>query len=106
MQLNGLGKEGFRAGHIASFAETDIHQIAIFINTPVEVAPHSFYSDKSFVHQPNLTDSSFPLCSDLVDKMGQKAFLPIPYGFMGELNAYSPNFGFLRTLGDRKKLTK
>ena len=87
VKTDGLGKEGLGSSHITRLTEADIHQIAILINTPVEVAPHSFYSDKGLIHQPDFPDFALSLCPYLVGKMRQKPFLPIPHGFMCKLEA-------------------
>ena len=87
MQLDGLGKEGFGSVHITRLTEANIHEVTILINASVEIAPHAFHSDICFVNEPDLANLAFPFCPYLFGKMRQKPFLPIPHGFMGELEA-------------------
>ena len=87
MQFGSLGEERFSACRIASLAEADIHQIAILINTSIEVTPLPVDTHIGFVYQPDRSNFAFPLRSQLLDKMGEKPLLSIPHRFVGELAA-------------------
>ena len=87
MKTDGLGEEGFGPSHIACLAEANIDQVAIFINASIQVAPHAFYPNIRFVNHPDLAHFALPLHSDLLSKMGQESFFPVPYGLVGELEA-------------------
>ena len=87
VKTDGLSKEGFGASHIPRFTQANVYQIVIRINAPVEIAPHSFYSDIGFVHQPHLTDVALALCPYLFDKMKEEAFFPKPHCFVSKLKA-------------------
>ena len=50
----------------------------------------SFYPDIGFVDQPDLTDLALSLFADLLGKMRQESFFPVPYGLVGELKASQP----------------
>lgn len=60
-EVEGFLEKGFRRCHIPMLAEKDIHQVSVFVNTAIEVAPFAAYLDVSFVHEPRVTNfmSSF-----------------------------------------------
>lgn len=49
MKLDGLRKEGFGSGHVARLAEVRFDKVAVFVDAPIQVAPHPFETDVHFI---------------------------------------------------------
>jgi len=88
----GLSKEGFRCFEISFLTQPYIHQIAIFINASIQIEPLALHSDIGFIDKPNLANFSLAFRSQLLSNTFAKAFFPIAYCFMRELNSQSEEF--------------
>ena len=75
------------SSHVSFFTKSHIHEIFILISAPIPIAPTSGNSDISFIDKPNSADFSPSLFSDLFGKIRQKAFLPVPNGFIRKLKS-------------------
>ena len=65
MKGHRLSEEGFGPHHITSGTQSNIHQIALFINAAIQIASRAVDSNVSFIDMPDLAHFCFALGSAL-----------------------------------------
>ena len=82
MESECLSKECFGPFHISRGTESDIDEIPIGINAPIEITPGACDLNISFIYKPYTAYFSPPFSSNLFGKMREIFFFPIPNSFM------------------------
>src|SRR4051794_29112276 len=80
-------KEALGGSHIPGWTEHRIDQIAFAVNRPIQITPLAFYFHVRLIDVPAPACFSLPFAADVLGQQRSKAFFPLPYGFMGELEA-------------------
>jgi hypothetical protein len=70
--------------HVPRLAQERIHQVAIVINRPIEIAPFSMHFDVRFINVPRSPRLPMPLSSQLVCKQRGTSSFPLSDRLMGE----------------------
>ncbi len=80
-------EESLGCSHIAGGAQHRIDQVAVPVNGAIEITPRSFYFHVGFVHIPAPTDFPLAFATDVLGQQRSEPFLPLPHGFMRELES-------------------
>jgi len=78
-------EEPLGCGHIPRGTQHRVHQIALAINGAIQITPFAFDLEVRFVDIPAPTRFPLAFATDVPGQQRSKTFLPLPYGFMGEL---------------------
>ena len=70
--------------HISLFAQHRVHQVAIAIDSTIQIAPCSFHADVGFIDVPGSTRLPTPFHTQLICQQWCKARFPLPNRLMGE----------------------